>query len=104
MERAGINRIRAKGIVLTELAVSLVDQQLAPFGVTVASPRDFRHRGAHVAIAHPTARDLCRGLIERGVIVDFRGPDVIRLGLSPLATRFVDVWDAVEILHTLLAG
>ena len=102
VERAGIDRIRAKGIVLTELAASLVDQQLAAFGVTVASPRDFRQRGAHIAIAHPEARELCRALIERGVIVDFRGPDVIRLGLSPLVTSFVDVWDSVEVLRSVL--
>jgi kynureninase len=102
--RAGIERIRAKGIALTELAISLVDQELAEFGVSVASPRDSSVRGAHVAIAHPEARSLCAQLIERGVIGDFREPDVIRLGLSPLVTRFVDVWDGVEVLRRLLAG
>jgi kynureninase len=47
---------------------------------------------------------LSTALIERGVIVDFRAPDVIRFGLSPLTTRFVDVWDGVEALRGLLAG
>jgi kynureninase len=103
VERAGLERIRAKGIALTELAVALVDQELAPFGVTVASPRDFRCRGAHLSIAHPDARELLVRMIERGVVADFRGPDVIRLGLSPLVTRFVDVWDGVEVLRGLLA-
>ena len=101
---AGIDRIRTKGMALTDLAVALVDERLAEFGVSVASPRDARRRGAHVAIAHPDGQALCRQLIERGVIVDFRGPDVIRLGLSPLMTRFVDVWDAVEVLRELLAS
>ena len=101
---AGLDQIRAKGIALTELAISLVDSRLAEFGVCVASPRDSACRGAHVAVAHADARALCAGLIERGVIVDFRGPDVIRLGLSPLVTRYVDVWDAVEVLRSLLAG
>jgi kynureninase len=100
---AGIEPIRAKGIALTELAIALVDERLAQFGVTVASPRDPSRRGAHVAIAHPDARELCGALIERGVIPDFREPDVIRLGLSPLMTRFVDVWDAIEVLRSLLA-
>ena len=59
------------------------------FGVRVASPRDPARRGAHVAFAHPDARTLCMGLIERGVIPDFRRPDVIRFGFSPLTTRFV---------------
>jgi kynureninase len=98
---AGIDAVRAKGIALTELAIALVDE-LAEFGFNVASPRDASRRGAHVAVSHPDAHVLCAGLIERGVIVDFRRPDVIRLGLSPLVTRFVDVWDAVAVLRELV--
>jgi kynureninase len=101
---AGIDRIRAKGIALTELAISLADARLASLGVSVASPRDSARRGSHVALAHPAARDLCAALIARGVIVDFRRPDVIRFGLSPLTTRFVDVWDAVEAVRALLGA
>jgi kynureninase len=101
---AGIGAIRDKGIALTELAIALAEERLADFGVRVASPRDAARRGAHVALAHPDARRLCVELGEHGVIVDFRAPDVIRLGLSPLTTRFVDVWDAVEVLGDLLAG
>ena len=100
---AGIDAIRAKGIALTELAIALADARLAEFGVRVASPRDPARRGAHVALAHPDARALCAGLIERGVIPDFRRPDVIRFGFSPLTTRFVDVWDGVEALRELLS-
>jgi kynureninase len=101
---AGIGRVRAKGIALTELAIALVDERLDGYGVSVASPRDAARRGAHVAVAVAgDARNLCAQLIERGVIVDFRRPDVIRFGLSPLTTRFVDVWDGVEALRELLA-
>ena len=96
---AGIDAIRAKGIALTEFAVTLADALLAHVGVTVASPRDPARRGAHVALAHPDARRLCARLVEAGVIPDFRRPDVIRFGLSPLTTRFVDVWDGVEALR-----
>jgi kynureninase len=99
---AGIGPIRETGIALTELAIALADERLADLGVRVASPRDRGRRGAHVALAHPDARRLCAELIERGVIVDFRAPDVIRLGLSPLTTRFVDVWDGVEVLGDCL--
>jgi kynureninase len=95
---AGIDAIRAKGIALTELAIALADARLSEAGVSVASPRDPGRRGAHVALAHPGARELCAKLIDAGVIVDFRRPDVIRLGLSPLTTRFVDVWDGVDAL------
>jgi kynureninase len=100
---AGIEPIRAKGIELTEFAIVLADERLASVGVTVASPRDPRRRGAHVALAHPAARELCAALSGRGVIVDFRRPDVIRFGLAPLTTRFTDVWDGVETLRLLLA-
>ncbi|HWF34535.1 MAG TPA: kynureninase [Solirubrobacteraceae bacterium] len=95
---AGMGAIRDKGIALTELAIALADERLATLGVRVASPRDPARRGAHIALAHPDARALCAELAGRGVIVDFRAPDVIRLGLSPLTTRFVDVWDGIEVL------
>lgn len=100
---AGIDAIRAKGSALTELAIALSDNRLAPLGVTVASPRDPARRGAHVALAHPHARSLCARLIEAGVIPDFRRPDVIRFGFSPLTTRFVDVWDGVDALGRTLS-
>ena len=99
---AGIGAIREKGIALSEYAIALADEQLS--GVSVASPRDPFRRGAHVALAHPEAKRLCAQLIERDVIPDFRRPDVIRFGLSPLTTRFVDVWDGVDALRQLLAG
>ena len=100
VERAGVPRIRAKGIALTEYAIALADTLPA---VAVASPRDPARRGAHVALAHPDAQELCRQLAARGVLADFRTPDVIRFGLSPLTTRHVEVWDGVEALRALLA-
>jgi kynureninase len=100
---AEIDRIRAKAIELTALCIRLADERLGPLGVSVASPREPERRGAHVALAHPRARELCGRLIDRGVIVDFRRPDVIRFGFGPLTTRFVDVWDGVEALRSLLA-
>jgi kynureninase len=101
---AGIDAIRRKGVELTSLAVALADARLASGGVRVGSPRDPDRRGAHVALIHPDAERLCRELIARDVIPDFRGPDVIRVGLSPLTTRFVDVWDGLEVLRRLLEG
>jgi kynureninase len=86
------------------LAIALADAGLASLGVSVASPREAERRGAHVALAHPRARELCAQLIEAGVIPDFRRPDVIRFGFSPLTTRFVDVWDGVDALRRALAA
>jgi kynureninase len=99
---AGIDAIRAKGILLTELAVDLFDAVLAQRGMELASPREAARRGAHVTVRHPDAARLCRELAAQGVITDFRPPDLIRLGLSPLTTRFVDVWDGIERLRELL--
>jgi kynureninase len=102
--RAGIERIRAKGIALTELAITLADAWLAQHGVSVASPRDGAIRGAHVALAHHDAALLCEQLAGRGVLADYRAPDVVRIGLAPLSTRFVEVWDGLSVLRELLGA
>src|SRR4029079_10588069 len=100
---AGIAAIRAKGVALTEFVIELVDGRLAALGCSVGSPRDADRRGAHVAIRHPDAKRLTGALIERGVIPDFREPDSIRFGLSPLTTSFTDVARGVAALESLLA-
>jgi kynureninase len=103
LAEAGIERLRAKGVALTELVVELHDAWLAPLGFTLASPRDASLRGAHVSLAHPDAYRVCQALIRSArVIPDFRPPDRIRLGPAPLTTRFVDVWDAMERLRRLV--
>jgi kynureninase len=99
---AGIGPIRAKGIALTEFAIGLLDERLAPLGCTLGSPRDPARRGAHLAIRHPDARRLTGQLIARGVVPDFREPDSIRFGLPPLTTRFADVAAGVDALAALL--
>jgi kynureninase len=100
---AGIGRLREKAAALTELAVQLHDEWLAPLGFELASPRDPARRGGHVSLAHPEAWPICRALIERArVVPDFRGPDSIRLGLPPLYTRFTEVYDALERLRGLV--
>jgi kynureninase len=100
---AGIDAIRRKSIALTEYAIALIDDWLAPLGCSVGSPRAARRRGSHVALVHPEARRLSQRLIDDGVVVDFRTPDVIRLGLSPLTTRFVDVYDGLDRVRRRLS-
>ncbi|MGY1839221.1 MULTISPECIES: kynureninase [unclassified Modestobacter] len=100
---AGVERIAAKGRALTDLVVGLADAWLTGHGVAVASPRDAARRGAHVSLTHPAAWQLTQALIDRAVVPDFRTPDRLRLGPAPLYTRFVDVWDAMDRLRTLLA-
>jgi kynureninase len=99
---AGIEAVRQKAAALTEFAIELADELLAPLGVSVGSPRDSARRGGHVALVHPDARELSARLIADGVIVDFRTPDVIRIGLSPLTTSFTDVWEGLQRLRQML--
>jgi len=101
---AGVGALHAKGSALGELIVALHDAWLAPLGFALASPREPARRGSHVALRHPQAWQISRALIERaGVVPDFRGPDTVRLGVAPLYTRHVDVWDALDRLRGLVA-
>jgi kynureninase len=100
---AGIDRIRAKGVALTEYAIALFDARLADRSFGLGSPRDSTRRGAHVAIRHPDARRLTAELIRGGIIPDFRAPDSIRLGLSPLTTTFRDVAAGIAALKQLVS-
>jgi kynureninase len=103
LAEAGIERLRAKGMAMTSLIVDLADAWLAPLGFRLASPREAERRGSHVALAHPDARRISQALIEAaGVVPDFRAPDRLRLGPAPIATRFVDVWDALDRLRRLV--
>jgi kynureninase len=103
--QAGIPALRAKSVALTELAVQLHEAWLAPLGFELGSPRDPKRRGGHVSLRHADAWPICRALVERAKVVpDFRLPDSIRIGLPPLYTRFVDVWDALDRLHRLVAA
>jgi kynureninase len=93
---AGIAAIAAKARLLTALGLELADQ----FGLETVTPRDPERRGGHVAIRHAEASRLHGELTARRVIVDRRDPDILRFGMSPLTTRFTDVFDGV----TALAG
>jgi kynureninase len=100
---AGIDRVRAKSVALTELLVRLFDERLAPLGFELGSPRAPEHRGGHVSVRHTDGWQICRALIERAdVVPDFRQPDSIRFGLPPLYTRFADTWDLADRLARLV--
>jgi len=95
---AGIAAIRAKAVALTGLALDLC----AEHGLESPTPRDPERRGGHVAVRHPEARRLVDELTAEGVVTDFREPDLVRLGCSPLTTRFTDVHDGITTLTHLL--
>ncbi len=99
---AGIEAIREKSIALSDFAIALSDAWLSPFGCSLGSPRAPARRGAHVALRHPEARRVTEALLAGGVITDFRAPDSIRIGLSPLTTSFDDVHRGLAVLRDLL--
>jgi len=101
---AGVDRIFAKAQVLTSRLVALADERLAPLGFSVASPRDPARRGAHVSLRHPDALAISRALVDQErAVPDFRAPDLLRIGLSPLSTSLADVEEAVVRIERLVA-
>ena len=101
---AGIEGLRAKSTALTELFIDRVERSCGAQGIGLVSPRDPSRRGSQVCLRHAHAFPVMQALIARGVIGDFRAPDVLRFGIAPLYVRYVDVWDAVEALREVLAG
>ncbi len=100
---AGLDRIRAKSVALTEFLIGQWEQHLQPLGFELASPTDPNRRGSHVSLAHEKAWPITRALIDIGqVLPDFRSPDNIRLGLSPLYNQFVEVHTAVQRLRQIV--
>ena len=101
---AGIEAIAAKGAALTSYAVELLEAWLVPYGFALASPRDPAARGAHLTLRHPQAWQICQALKAAKVIPDFRTPERLRIGLAPLYTRFVDVYEGFDRLRAIMAS
>ena len=93
---------REKAGALGDLFIERVEARCAGKGLTLASPRAAGLRGGQVSFHHPQGWAVMQNLIARGIIGDFRSPDVIRFGFAPLYVRRVDVWDAVEVLGEIL--
>ncbi|MGO2520607.1 MAG: kynureninase [Microbacterium sp.] len=102
IESATIDAVRAKSVSLTELVVRAVDEELASLGVRLLSPVDASLRGGHVTIGHARAAEVTTALWADGVIPDFRFPDGIRLGLSPLSTSHVEAVSGVLAVRDAL--
>lgn len=92
----------AKGSALGDYYIALMDERCVGRGFTLTSPRDAAQRGSHVSFAHANAWPICRALAARGVIGDFRAPDVLRMGFAPLYTSFADVWHAVDAIRAVI--
>ncbi|GGD62291.1 kynureninase [Microbacterium murale] len=102
IETATIDGVREKSKTLTDFAVRAFDELLAPLDVRLLSPRDAGKRGGHVTIGHPDFAEVTKTLWADGVIPDFRFPDGIRLGLSPLSTSHAEVLSGVLAVRDAL--
>lgn len=101
-DRVDMQAVRRKSIQLTELFIELVEHECAGYPLTLATPRSAEQRGSHVSFRHENGYEIMQALIARGVIGDFRAPDIMRFGFTPLYTRYSDVWRAVAILRDIL--
>ena len=102
IEEAGLDAIRSKSLALTSFVIEFSDANLARLGVTVGSPRDDDRRGSHVTLRHPAFRKVTELLWRRDVIPDFRFPDGLRIGLSPLSTTFAEVELGLTLVRDIL--
>ncbi|MCA1660815.1 MAG: kynureninase [Novosphingobium sp.] len=100
---ADMAAVRAKSLALAELFMARMAPLCARHGFTLVSPADPVERGSQVAYAHPEGYAIMQALIARRVIGDFRAPDILRFGLTPLYLRFADIERAVEILAEIMA-
>jgi kynureninase len=104
MRGMDMTAIRRKSVSLTDLFIRTIEQECGGLGLSLVSPRDSARRGSQVSLRHEEAYPIMQALIARGVIGDFRAPDILRFGFAPLYVRFVDAWDAVAALKDILAA
>ena len=104
LAEAGMAALRAKSVALGELFIARIDATCTGHGLKLLSPRDFAKRGSQVSYAYANGFGAVQALISRGVIGDFRQPNVMRFGFAPLYLRYVDIWEAAETLGAVLDG
>lgn len=102
-EGVDMQLVRDKSVKLADLFIAEVEGRCASYGLKVASPRDAKARGSQVSFHCENGYAVMQALIAEGVIGDFRSPDIIRFGLTPLYIGFTDIWDAARTLERVLA-
>lgn len=97
--QADMHELRHKAQRLGQLFIQRMEERCGEFGFELVSPSDPELRGSQVSYAHPQGYEIVQALKERDVIGDFRAPDILRFGLTPLYLRYVEVFEAVERLR-----
>ena len=101
-EQVSMNVVREKSIKLSEMFIQLMQQECIKFGFELFSPRNAEQRGSQVSFTHGNGFSIMQTLISHSVVGDFRQPNILRFGFSPLYMRFEDVWDAVICLREIM--
>ena len=99
---APMAQVRAKSLRQGDLFAALIAQECAGFGLRLVTPPEHARRGSQISLAHPEAYAIMQALIARGVIGDFRAPDILRFGLTPLTLSYADLWDATAVLREVM--
>ena len=94
--------LRQKSLALTDLFIELLEARCGAHPLELATPRDHNVRGSHVSVTHPHGYAVMQALIARGLIGDYRDPQIMRFAFTPLYIGFADVWDAIEVLLNIL--
>ena len=101
-DEISLEQVREKSIQLSELFIKLIQQECGDFGFELFSPSDAAHRGSQISYKHENAYPIMQSLISRGIIGDYREPNILRFGISPLYMRYEDVWNAIICLKNIM--
>ena len=101
-DEISLEQVREKSIQLSELFIKLIQQECGDFGFELFSPIDAANRGSQISYKHENAYPIMQSLISRGIIGDYREPNILRFGISPLYMRYEDVWSAIICLKNIM--
>ena len=101
-DEISLEQVREKSIQLSELFIKLIQQECGDFGFELFSPIDAALRGSQISYKHENAYPIMQSLISRGIIGDYREPNILRFGISPLYMRHEDVWSAIICLKNIM--
>jgi len=102
MLEASMREVRQKSVALTNLFIRLIEQEAEKFGFALVSPREDARRGSQVCLRHDSAWPIMQALIDSGIIGDFRAPNILRFGFTPLYVGYADLWEAVAGLRQIM--
>jgi len=101
-QKTTIQKLRQKAIRLSELFIQLMEQECNEYGFQLASPRNPQQRGGHVSYRHQEGHAIYQAIKRRGIISDFRTPDILRFGITPLYLRYQDMYQVVMVLREVM--